>query len=357
MIDPRATSWLRSLLVAAIGAALGAAVWFQRDTIGAAVGEIRTMSLAVVLGLLALTLAERAARADIVRRQLGTVTFGRALTIHDVGAATTKGVPLGGPLATALRWSIARDAQVPTTTFASMLVAYGVVTTFVTWLLPLAVLVVDVSGRTATGADLALIGIGSLVVVSSGLFWLVILRSDRIGAWIAGWLDRGWRRLARRFPGAARHDPAAGLLEVRDALRGVARRPGGLFLRTVVAQSCGAVILLLALRGLGVGAELGTLEFLRVYFVVTLVSSFVPLPGGVGVAEAGLTAALVAAGVDSSTALAGVLVFRLSTYVVPIVVGAGLYVGWRVGARGRPGDDAAAVDAPRVSPTPERSLA
>ena len=77
------------------------------------------------------------------------------------------------------------------------------------------------------------------------------------------------------------------------------------------------------------GDELGLVEFARIYFVVTLLSSFVPVPGGVGVVEAGLTGALVAAGVDAPTALAGVLVYRLLTYVVPIVLGAVLYVGWR----------------------------
>ena len=111
----------------------------------------------------------------------------------------------------------------------------------------------------------------------------------------------------------------------------------GLLARTAVAQSCSAVILLVALRGLGVGTELATLEFLRVYFVVTLLSSFVPTPGGVGVVEAGLTGALVAAGVSAPTALAAVIVYRLLTYVTPIVAGAALYVAWRIGVRSRTG--------------------
>jgi uncharacterized membrane protein YbhN (UPF0104 family) len=46
--------------------------------------------------------------------------------------------------------------------------------------------------------------------------------------------------------------------------------------------------------------------------------------------EAGLTGALVSAGVDPSSAFAGVLVYRLITYVVPIVLGALLYVVWRL---------------------------
>jgi uncharacterized membrane protein YbhN (UPF0104 family) len=116
----------------------------------------------------------------------------------------------------------------------------------------------------------------------------------------------------------------------------VARRPIGLLARTTAAQACGAVILLVALRGLGVGDELGTVEFARVFFVVTLLSSFVPVPGVIVGVGAGLTGALVAAGIDPTAALAGVLVYRLLTYVVPIVVGAILYVVWRAEVRRRP---------------------
>lgn len=338
----------RRALFVLVGAALAGAIWFQRDTIAAALGEMRAMSAVFVAALLVLAVAERVTRADIVRRLLGTVTFGRAITIHDVGAATTKGVPLGGPLATALRWSIARDAAVPTSTFASTLVAYGVATTFVTWLLPLGVLLVEITQRPPGRADLALIAVSAVVVGGSTLFWAVVLSSERIAHWAAGSLRRVAERVARRVPALADHDPGETLLTVRDSLRSVARRPVGLFVRTAVAQSCSAVILLVALRGLGVGAELGTLEFARVYFVVTLLSSFVPVPGGLGVVEAGLTGALVAAGVAAPTALAGVLVYRLLTYVTPIVVGATLYVVWRAGVR--------ADRARRASPLPVGSL-
>lgn len=332
-----------------VGAALAAAIWSQRATVSDALAEVRALPPAVIGVLVVLTVAERATRADIVRRLLGPVTFGRALTIHDVGTAATKGVPLGGPLATALRWSIARDAAVPTTTFASTLVAYGVATTFVTWLLPLGVLLAELTRQSPDRTDLALIGVCAAVVGGSAVFWTVVLGSERIAGWMAQWLRRMRDRIAHRVPAAAGHDPGEALLAVRDSLRSVARRPTGLLGRTFVAQSCSAVILLVALRGLGVGAELATLEFFRVYFVVTLLSSFAPTPGGVGVIEAGLTGALVAAGVSAPTALAAVLVYRLLTYVTPIVVGASLYVAWRIGVRNR----GAGLGA---SPVPARSV-
>jgi uncharacterized protein (TIRG00374 family) len=327
------TDLLRAGLGVLVGALLLGAVWFQRGTVGEAFAEIRSLSIAVVIVLIALGLLERVSRADIVRRLLGTTSFGRSLTIHDVGTAASKGVPLGGALGTGLRWSIARDASVPTTAFTSMLIAYGVATTFVTWLLPLGVLLVDVTNRPPTSTDLAMLTVCAVVVGGSALFWAVVLRSERITVWLVGLMQRGCDRVTRWWPSLAPHladhDVGASLIEVRTSLRSVAGRPIGLLLRTTLAQSVGAVILLVALRGLGVGDELGLVEFARVYFVVTLLSSFVPVPGGVGVVEAGLTGALVAAGVEPSTALAGVLIYRLLTYVVPIILGAVLYAAWR----------------------------
>jgi uncharacterized protein (TIRG00374 family) len=174
-----------------------------------------------------------------------------------------------------------------------------------------------------------------VVLTGSAAFWAVVLRSDAVSERVAGWIARAtaWlrgRTLSRNVP-----DVSPALLEVRTSLRCVARRPGGLLLRTAAAQATGALILLVALRSLGVGNELGALEFARVFFVVTLLSSFVPVPGGIGVVEAGLTGALVAAGVAAPTALAAVLVYRLLTYVAPIVLGALLYLVWRMGVRRR----------------------
>jgi uncharacterized membrane protein YbhN (UPF0104 family) len=330
------TEWVRLLLVVLVGAALLAAVWLQRATIGSAVAEMRSMSALVVLVLVGLGVMERVTRADIMRRLLDGPTFRQALTIHDVGSAASKGIPLGGPIATGLRWSIARDADMSTPRLASALVGYGVATTFVTWLLPFGVLLVELTRRSPTTTDLLMLVVCAGVLGASTLFWAVVLTSDRVTVVVVRHLRRVWAFGGRRFPSIKEHDPAAALLEIRRSLHGVARRPVGLLARTTAAQVCGAVILLVALRELGVGAELGTVEFARVFFVVTLLSSFVPVPGGVGVVEAGLSGALVAAGVDPTTALAGVLVYRLLTYVVPIVVGAILYVVWRAEVRRRP---------------------
>jgi uncharacterized membrane protein YbhN (UPF0104 family) len=63
--------------------------------------------------------------------------------------------------------------------------------------------------------------------------------------------------------------------------------------------------------------------------VAHILGSVAPIPGDVGVIEAGVTGALVAAGVATDVALAGVLVYRFITDVVPIIVGTVWYLIWR----------------------------
>jgi len=325
---------VRGLGLVALIAALSAAVWVQRATVTGAIEEIGSLSAAVVGALLVLCVYERWSRADIVRRLIGApVRLSGGLVIHDVGNAVSKGVPMGGALGTALRWQISRDLGVGPERFASMLVAYGIATTFASWLLPFAALSVDLVGRSADPVDVLMLGGIGGVLVASVSFWVVVLRSDRLEAWAERRLRRSWTAMARRITPMASIDPAAGVAAVRRELFEIGRRPLPLLGRTLASQSCGAVILLLALRGLGVGPELGTTEFLRVFFVAHLLGTFAPTPGGVGVIEAGVTGALVAAGVDTTSALAGVLVYRFITYVVPIALGGVLYLGWRLRRR------------------------
>lgn len=329
---------VRHVATVALLTALAVALWTQHELIQNAIAQMKSMSIASLVLLVALAAYERVSRAEIVRRLLGgTVTLGRAVTVHDVGTAVSKGVPLGGALGTAVRWSIARDSGVPATRFSTMLIAYGIATTFVAWLLPFSALALDLTQRTADLTDVFLLGGIAVVVAGSALFWMIVLRSERLEAFATRRLRRTWSRLAKRVPSLGVHDPAAGVADVRGELHAIARKPWALLAGAVAAQACGALILLVALRSVGVGDELGMTEFFRVFFITHLIGTFAPTPGGVGVVEAGMTGALIAAGVDTTSALAGVLVYRFLTYVLPILFGAVLYAVWRGGRTNRGG--------------------
>jgi putative heme transporter len=65
-------------------------------------------------------------------------------------------------------------------------------------------------------------------------------------------------------------------------------------------------------------------------FTFGMLAGSVPVtPGGLGTADAVYIAVMVAGGAPSSAAVAGDLVFRTLTYLLPIPVGALTYVIWR----------------------------
>jgi uncharacterized membrane protein YbhN (UPF0104 family)/membrane-associated phospholipid phosphatase len=80
---------------------------------------------------------------------------------------------------------------------------------------------------------------------------------------------------------------------------------------------------LLGLCLMAFGAHLSFAQLVVVQIGAGMLGSVAPVPGGIGVQEAALTAGLTAFGIDSNTALATVLVFRGITFALPPVFGFG----------------------------------
>src|SRR5262249_10953099 len=69
------------------------------------------------------------------------------------------------------------------------------------------------------------------------------------------------------------------------------------------------------------GYHVNLAELLVVNISVSLLASFIPVPGGIGVAEFGLTVGLTSAGMSAESAIAAVLLYRISTFYLPPVWG------------------------------------
>jgi glycosyltransferase 2 family protein len=85
---------------------------------------------------------------------------------------------------------------------------------------------------------------------------------------------------------------------------------GGIAAEVLYAIALGASCL-----AYGVHLNLGQLIFVNTSAAV--LSGLVPVPGGIGAAEAALTAGLIAMGVDESTAFAIAITQRLCTFYLP----------------------------------------
>ena len=101
-------------------------------------------------------------------------------------------------------------------------------------------------------------------------------------------------------------------------------------LATVVSHLSLFVVLLLALRFVGVSAEqVSVAEALAVFAFARLLTAIPFTPGGLGVIELALITGLSAAGGPRALVAAAVLIFRALTYVLPIPIGLGTYIFWR----------------------------
>ena len=81
---------------------------------------------------------------------------------------------------------------------------------------------------------------------------------------------------------------------------------------TEILYGAGFAMCVLAVGG---SINLGQAIFINV--TVSLFAGLMPIPGGVGVAEAGMTAGLTAIGVDPGVAVSAVLIYRLVGYYLP----------------------------------------
>jgi uncharacterized protein (TIRG00374 family) len=101
-------------------------------------------------------------------------------------------------------------------------------------------------------------------------------------------------------------------------------------LATVLSHLSLFLVLMLALRFVGVGADqVSVAEALAVFAFARLLTAIPFTPGGLGVIELALITGLAAAGGPRAMVAAAVLIFRALTYVLPIPLGLATYVFWR----------------------------
>jgi uncharacterized protein (TIRG00374 family) len=138
--------------------------------------------------------------------------------------------------------------------------------------------------------------------------------------------------LATVFVPRARRRMAQRISKARDVLReqasvarsalGVVRHPAKLLTMlfgNFGAQVLQAIILGVCLVAFGQSAHLSQLILINT--LVSLFGGLMPVPGSMGVAEAGYTAGLVAIGVPSSVAISVAIAFRLVTFYLPPIWG------------------------------------
>ena len=160
------------------------------------------------------------------------------------------------------------------------------------------------SDSSSSGPNLLLLAAG-LIVLGALIAWAIPRYRNKI------------KEAIPRYRVAIRAQMASGA----QALR-VLRSPSKvmmLFLGNLTAQLMLAMILGICLRAFGERASFAGLVLVNTF--VALFAGFMPVPGGMGVSEAALTAGLVALGVPSAAAMSTAIAYRMVTFYLPPIWG------------------------------------
>jgi glycosyltransferase 2 family protein len=143
------------------------------------------------------------------------------------------------------------------------------------------------------------------------LLLAVVLAAGAIAVVLA---VRPWRRVVLRW---ARHSLSEAMAAVRGlrSTRRVAMLLGGNLASEVLFAST------LATFAAALGFHLGLGEALLINISVALLAGLMPIPGGIGVAEGGLTFGLISAGMPDEAAFGAAILYRLATFYLPPVWG------------------------------------
>lgn len=321
----------RALLSFAVVAVIYFGVLPQIADIGEVWDQIQAMTPLEVTTLVVAAVWNLATYLFVVLPALPGLTWGQGVVVTQSTTAASNVLPAGAAVGIGMTYAMYSSWGFPRSESTLAILVSGVWNTFMKLGLPvLALVLLALSGDANVARVTAgLVGIGSLLG-GIGIFWLM-LRNDSMARRVgdgAGAVVSKVRRVARRPPvtgwgeGAVRFRSQTVRLLRRSWLR---LTVGGL-----VSHMSLFVVLLVALRHVGVSEdEVGWIEVLAAFAFVRLLSALPITPGGVGVVELGLTAALVTAGGDKAKVVAAVLVFRALTYLLPVPVGAICYLVWR----------------------------
>jgi uncharacterized membrane protein YbhN (UPF0104 family) len=167
----------------------------------------------------------------------------------------------------------------------------------------------DSSASSSDSSDSSDPSVLALMLVIGLVSLIVVLVVPRLRRQFASRMRLGWAALIEQA-----HN-AKGALDVLRHPKNVMQMLGG----NLGGQVVQAIVLGICLAAFGQSASLSQLILINTS--VSLFAGLMPVPGGIGVAEAGYTAGLMAIGVPSSIAMSTAIAFRLVTFYLPPIWG------------------------------------
>jgi putative heme transporter len=261
----------------------------------------------------------------------------QAIKVNQTSTAVANTAPGGAALGLGVTYAMLSTYGFPRSRISLSILATGVWNNFIKLGMPvvaLAILALE-GGTNAPLISASLVGVA--VLAGAVALFAMMLRSDRLAYEIGARTGRLVSRALGLFGKPPRSSWGESAVRFRgEVIELVRERWAALTAASVVSHVTLYVVLLVSLRSVGVSQEeVGWAQALAAFAFIRLISALPITPGGLGVVELGLTAALVSAGGPRAGVVAAILVFRALTYALPIPLGLVTYIKWKRGAAAR----------------------
>ena len=301
----------------------------------AVIAHLEHLSAQQMVLLVVVWLAGLWAYTYVLCGSLPGLTHMQALTLNLSGSAVSNLVPFGGAVGIGVTFAMTASWGFRPSRVALSTVVTGLWNVLAKLALPLVALV----GLLVTGdiADQRLVvasAIASVLLALVVATMVAALSSERFALWTARTVEWVGTRVLRLLRSHREVHWDRAVVQLRHSTIGLLRTGALTMSVGMVAYALlQAVLAWLCLQA--VGSDLSVAEVFAGYAFGRLLTSVVATPSGVGIAETGSAALLVAFGGDPATSTAGVLLFSLFTYLIEIPIGGigwliwGLYSPWR----------------------------
>lgn len=330
----RHTPWWRSVLRAALGIALAAAlvVWglphFAETTWGALWADLRRLRWDEALALLALTVGALGCYTFTLTGALPGLTHPQALMVNVAGSAAGNLLPGGGAVGAATTIGMYRSWGFGGRDISTSLIVTGVWNVLARMALPVLGIGILVLAREPMPPGVARGGaVGALVGVGLLTWFVATLASERVAQATGRALDLVVGPIVR----LVLRRPGAGVADLVHDLRGRI----GQVVATGWAPMTGGLVGFFGLQyALFVmclhvtGVHLSLAHLFAAFAVGRLLTAVGVTPGGVGVTEAGTAIALVGFGAEHAPAAAGIVLFTICTHLAELPLGALGALSW-----------------------------
>ncbi len=333
--------WIR-IVSALFFVAVVAGLYANRSLATDVWGELHRISVRSMLWLALLVGTHKLSHGILHASSIPGLRLRRAVVATEAYVGASNSVVGGSGIGTALRIAMYRSWGVSTEGVALSVWATALAPSFAMWTMAgFQTLPRFVMFGQGTNAEkfVSIASVGFVAVPA--VFWTIALRSPKPFQIVAAVADRWRNRLFSMFSDRATagiRSSKYGTFVVSSSLESLRlrartlsrKRRCVLFLAALAGQFLMATTLLACVRALGVPAsDVDTLAVYRSFALLRVLSSFLPIPGGLGILDVGLLGVLTAGGVQRPTAIAALALYRGLTFVLPMFTGSICAAGWR----------------------------